>query len=134
MFCIDASVILSAVKGTELHSEKSKQFLDTIIHEGQKVFFPEIVVPEIASGFIRATDNKILVAHFVENLRNISNFSFVPVDGNLSNLTVEVILRTHLRGSDALYVALAYEYNLILVTLDEEQLQKGASLISTRRP
>ena len=134
MFCIDASVILSAVKNTELHLLQSKKFLAGVIQDAQKVFLPEIVLPEVTSGFVRATGNEVLISQFVENLRSIPHFSFVAVDSTLSNLTVNVILQTHLRASDAVYVALAYEYNLTLVTLDDEQLTKGSILVPTRRP
>ena len=134
MFCIDASVILSAAKGTEVYSQKSTEFLEMIDRESYKIFFPEIILPEIASGLVRQTGDEKLAAEYIENLSAVSNFSFVPVDSKLTALAVKIILKTKLRAADALYVALAYEYNLTLVTLDEEQLQRSAELVSVRRP
>ena len=134
MYCIDASVILSAARGTEAHSQESQRFLDELKQGQQKVFLPEIVFPEIASGIMRATKNTPFARAFVAALRDIPNFSFVPVDRTMSIAAVEVIMRTALRGADALYVALAWEYSLTLVTLDNEQLKKGHLLVSVRTP
>jgi predicted nucleic acid-binding protein len=58
----------------------------------------------------------------------------VPVDSKLANLASWMIYKTGLRGADAIYVALAYDYNLELITLDKEQLEKGKKLIKVRRP
>ncbi len=44
MFCIDASVIISAARGTEADSDRSIAFLDTIRKERQRVFLPEIAI------------------------------------------------------------------------------------------
>src|SRR5687768_12563208 len=109
MYCIDASVLLSAARGTEKYSEQSKNFLDTIRQKQQKIFLPEIVLPEIASGLIRATKDESFTQSLVDSLKDIPNFSFVPVDGKLSDIAVEVIIKTHLRGADAIYVALALD-------------------------
>jgi len=39
-----------------------------------------------------------------------------------------------LRATDAIYVALTLDYNLELVTLDKEQLEKGKELVKVRKP
>jgi predicted nucleic acid-binding protein len=134
MFCVDASVILSAARGTETHSPQSKRFFATVAREGQKLFLPEIVLPAIASGLMRATGNASLTRDFVDALRGLPNVSLVPVDHRLSMRAVNVILHTSLKSADALYVALAFEYSLPLITLDREQLRRGGKLVMTREP
>lgn len=134
MYCIDASVILSAARGTESASKRSRLFLDALKVNQEKVFLPHIALPEIASGLMRATGDAPFTASFVEALRDVPNFSFVAVDSDLSNTAVHVILKTSLRGADALYVALTLEYGLTLITLDREQLKRGADLVSVREP
>jgi len=134
MFCLDASVILSAARGSEINSGRSRAFLEFIRREEAKVFLPEIVIPEIASGLVRATKSGVFGDKFVTALRAIPNFSFVPVDSSISNLAVQVIQKTALRSADAIYVALALDYGLTLVTLDKEQLNKGKKLIAVREP
>jgi len=134
MFCLDASVILSAARGSEIHSERSRTLLEFIRKEEAKVFLPEIIIPEIASGLMRATKSAVFSDKFVTALRAIPNFTFVPVDSLISNLAVRVIRETALRSADAIYVALSWDYGLTLVTLDKEQFNKGKKLITVREP
>ncbi len=39
-----------------------------------------------------------------------------------------------IRGCDALYVALAEELGDYLVTLDQQQLERGTAVVTTHRP
>lgn len=134
MFCIDASVIISAARGGEPHSDRSKAFLDDVRRDQLKAFLPEIAIVEVASGLFRATKDAAFSTAFVQSLRAIPNFSFVVMDSRLTDRAVEVIGQTGLRSADALYVALAFDYGLTLITLDREQRTKSRSLISVREP
>ena len=60
---------------------------------------------------------------------------------NLESLTesrarraAEVAARLRLRGADAVYVALAEEFNATLITWDNEMLQRGAAVAPTLTP
>lgn len=77
---------------------------------------------------------KKFVQDFIFAIRNLPNFSFIPVDSKLSNLASWIICKTALESSDALYVALAFDYNLELITLDKEQLEKAKILIKAKKP
>lgn len=134
MFCIDASVIISAALERERYSERSKAFLDRVRREQFKVFLPEITISEVASGLMRATGQAQFVLEFVHSLRNIPNFTFVPVDSRIIDLAVEMIVKTGLRGADAIYVALAFEYHLTLITLDHDHLLKAGKVIQVQLP
>lgn len=134
MFCIDASVIISAARGTEADSNRSIEFLNTIRQERQRVFLPEIAITEVASGLFRATKDAPFSKTFTDTLRAVPNFIYISVDRRLTDSAVSIICKTGLRSADALYVALAYEYNLTLVTLDREQLRKGKTIVPTRLP
>lgn len=134
MFCLDASVIINAVRPKESYHLKSKAFLDKVREEKTKIFLPEITIPEITSGLFRATKNPKIAQEFVIALRMLPNFSFVSIDSKLANLASWIICKTDLKSADAIYVALAFDYNLELITLDTEQLEKGKKIIKTRRP
>ena len=134
MFCLDASVLISAAKGNEPYSKQSKNFLDSVRNEGYKMLVPEILIPEVASGLVRATADAEFSFEFIRAIRSLPNFAFVPVDGRLADRAVTIILETKLRGADAIYVAVAFEYGIPLITLDEDQLAKGGKLVQVRRP
>ena len=95
---------------------------------------PEIVISEVAAGLFRATKRADFAYGFARDLRSLPNFSFVAVDARLADLSAEIAVRTGLRSADAIYVALAYDYHLTLITLDREQLIKSRSLISVKEP
>lgn len=134
MFCVDASVLISAAKGNEPYSQQSRDFLDSVKKEGYKMLVPEILIPEVASGLVRATTNAGFSFEFVGAIRSLPNFAFVPVDGRLADRAAKIIFETKLRGADAIYVAVAFEYGVPLITLDEDQLAKGGKLVQARRP
>ena len=134
MFCVDASVFISAAKGNEPYSTQSKSFLGVVKNEGYKMLVPEILIPEVASGLVRATTNAEFSFEFVRALRSLPNFAFIPVDGRLADRAATIIFETKLRGADAIYVAVAFAYGVPLITLDEDQLAKGKKLIEVRRP
>lgn len=132
MFCIDASVIISALSPKEPYFLKSKDFLDQVKERNIKVFLPEIIIPEITSGLFRAIGNSKIVYELALSFRNIPNFSFVPVDRRLADLASWVICKTGLKSGDAIYIALVFDYNLELVTLDKAQFKKGKKLIKVK--
>ncbi len=134
MFCIDASVLISAARGTEPSSEQSQKFLKNVREERHNVFLPAIVLPEVASGLMRATKRPDVVEDFILALRAIPNFVFVPIDDRIASRAVDIITATALRSADALYVALSIEYKLVLITLDREQMEKGRRFIEIRLP
>lgn len=134
MFSLDASVIISAASPKEPYFYKSKGFLTQIRERDLKVFLPEIIIPEVTSGLLRAIGDSKIVYELALSFRSIPNFSFVTVDSRLANLASWVICQTGLKASDAIYVALAFDYNLELITLDKQQLEKGKKLVKVRKP
>mgnify|MGYP001585094757 CR=1 FL=1 len=134
MFCIDASVIISAARRGETDSDQSILFLDTIRKERQRVLLPEIAITEVTSGLFRATKDAPFSKMFADALRAVPNVICIAVDRRLTDSAVQIICRTGLRSADALYVALALAYHLTLVTLDREQLTKGKMIVPTRLP
>ena len=134
MFCIDASVFINAARKSEKHSDRSRQFLQQISSEKLSIFLPEIVIPEIMSGIMRSSKNEVLAENVVSAIRDLPNTIFVAISRNISDQAIKVIKETKLKSADAIYVALAINYNLTLVTLDKEQLSKGATLVSVMKP
>ena len=134
MYCIDASVIVSSQLPEEIYFNQSRAFLEKIAKSGEKVFLPEIVIPEITSGLFREVKNTSFILEYTQTLRGIPNFLFIPIDSHLADLSSWVITKTGLRAADALYVGLAFYYKLILITLDKDQLNKSNKLIEAKFP
>jgi len=98
------------------------------------VFLPNIVLPEVASAISRGTDNVKKALEFVEELKNIPNFVFIPIDEHHANLSSKLAAENGLRGCDAIYVAVAFHSNVKLITLDNNQYKKASEVIQCLTP
>jgi predicted nucleic acid-binding protein len=58
----------------------------------------------------------------------------LPVDKPLAQQAATLAAQYRLRGSDAIYVAVAYRFGCALITLDLEQLQRVKTIVITRTP
>ncbi len=56
------------------------------------------------------------------------------MDENLAWLAMEIAARYRLRGSDAVYAAVALHFGADLVTLDREQLSRLEGVAPVREP
>ena len=59
---------------------------------------------------------------------------FVPMDSALVQAAIDAATNLQLRAGDAIYVALAHQMNIPLVSWDKEQLQRAGRLITTYTP
>ena len=58
----------------------------------------------------------------------------VPLDETLARQALDVAASHHLRGSDAVYVAVALRFGSSLATLHREQQERLAAVVSTYQP
>ena len=57
-----------------------------------------------------------------------------PVDEALGALAAEIAAEQRIRGCDAVYVALAYAEQAVLITLDDQQRERAPSSVTARTP
>ena len=67
-------------------------------------------------------------------LRQNDTLTLVSLDDAFIERTAEVASDLQLRAGDAIYVALAHQLSIPLVSWDREQLQRASSLIETYTP
>lgn len=68
------------------------------------------------------------------SLLNTRLFALHPVTRELATAAAELAVTHRLRGCDAVYVALARQFDDVLATFDEEQLPRSAAAIRVERP
>ena len=134
MYCLDASVITNSFIIREEFHEFSKKLMDKIREKDISVVLPEIVLPEVASAIGRGVNNEKIALAFVETMRKIPNFTFIPIDRELSLLSSRFAAENRLRGCDAVYVAVAYLFDAKLITLDRQQKERANGLIEAMTP
>ena len=83
---------------------------------------PALALAEVAGAISRRTGHSSLGTGATASLQRLPSMRLIPVDVELAQLGAELAAGLHLRGADALYVALAHRLGVPLVTWDREQL------------
>lgn len=131
---IDASVFVSAFSPAEIAHGKSKTFMMKVRDESASVIVPILILPEVAAAISRGQGKPELGVAFALELVNFPNLLLVDVDGSLAKLAAETAAHHRLRGSDAVYTAVALRFGSTLVTLDNEQNERLKEILSARSP
>jgi predicted nucleic acid-binding protein len=131
---IDASVFVSAFTPTEPAYQASKSFMLNVREQSILIIVPVLVLPEISAALSRGQGKPELGKPFVQELRNFPSTTFIDIDEPVANLAVEVAANHRLRGSDAIYAAVALRFGTELITLDKEQLDRLPKVLSVRTP
>jgi predicted nucleic acid-binding protein len=131
---IDASVFVNAFSPVEEGSDASLEFINSLKKQGVPIILPVLVLPEITAAVARKQNNTELALKLEQEIKLLSNATFVDVDGLLADLAVEVAANHRLRGSDAVYAAVALRFGTQLITLDREQLERLPKVLDVRTP
>lgn len=133
-FTVDASVFLNAFNPEEVGHDVNLRLLTRLRDEAIPMIAPTLLLPEVAGAISRGRRDARLALQFAQTLSRLANLVLVAVDGRLAERAVDVAARHRLRGSDAVYAAVALRFGSTLVTLDEEQRRRVARVLPTRTP
>jgi predicted nucleic acid-binding protein len=133
-YTIDASIFVNAFNPYEVGHETSHQFMQWIYRSQQSVIVPTLLLPELGSAIGRGRGDAQLAREFVARIHDLAHFFFAELTDELALLSASVAATYRLRGSDAVYVAVAQRFGATLITLDREQRQRVASAIPARSP
>ncbi|MFL5701111.1 MAG: type II toxin-antitoxin system VapC family toxin [Ktedonobacteraceae bacterium] len=131
---VDASVWVSWLRPPDINHDVSRIWMEQYIAKDGMLVVPTLVLIEVAASISRRTGQTIQAQEAVKRLHSISKIQIAPVDSALVQSAVEVAINLQLRAGDAIYVALAHQLSIPLVSWDKEQLQRSESLISTYTP
>ncbi len=112
----------------------AKNWLEQHLNSGGSLISPVILAVEIAATVARVTQNPAAAGHALSQLRSFSPLRLVPLDQTLVADATNIAMNFGLRGADSFYVALAQQLAIPLVTFDNEQLTRPASIIATVMP
>ena len=98
------------------------------------IIVPCLVLPEISAALARGYGKPEAAKAFILELGNLPGITFVNLDKSVANLAADLAANNRLRGSDAVYGAVALRFGSELITLDKEQLNRLAKLLSVHAP
>jgi predicted nucleic acid-binding protein len=131
---LDASVFVNAFSPTETGSDTSVKLLDQLRQNGIVVVVPTLLLPEIAAAIARKQGQVDLALVLTDQVRKLPNLTLVPLDEALAESSAETAAHHRLRGSDAVYAAVALRFGSLLVTLDFEQSERLKDILSVHSP
>ncbi len=133
-YTVDASVFINAFNPYEKGHAESRQFLEHLQKMAIPIIVPYILLPEVAAAISRGSGNETLAREFASGLEHLPHLMLVPLDAILARQAMDIAAAHRLRGSDAIYVAIALRFGSALVTLDHEQHDRAAGALTAYFP
>jgi len=124
---------LSAIAG-EVGQADSNRFLSWLQTQAIPTIAPTLLLPEVSAAISRGRQDANLARAFANTLSRLPHLILVPLDSTLAQQAAEVAAQHRLRGSDAVYAAVALRFGSPLVTLDREQRERIAKVLVTSTP
>ena len=134
LYTVDASVFLNAFNPYEAGHEDSNRLLARLQERAVPIIVPTLLLPEVAAAVGRGREDEDLARQFAHSLSRLPHLVWVPLDAALARQAVDVAARHRLRGSDAVYAAVALRFGCTLVTLDREQRERASRALSAHYP
>ena len=134
MAVIDASVYVALINARAPDHASSWAWFQQAQSDQEAISAPVILLAEVADAVSRGIGDSTLAHQVVEQLRRSPIIELVAINSALAVRAAAIAADHRLRGCDAVYVALAEEMDDCLVTLDQQQLERGAAVVSTRKP
>jgi predicted nucleic acid-binding protein len=132
-FVLDASVLVAAALPNEPFHADAKALMQRLMVE-QATLLPAIAPAEVAAAIARGAGDERLALAVVAEYGMRPDLQRVPVDVTLGDLAAEIAAKQRIRGCDAVYVALAYAQQAVLITLDGQQRERAPLAIPARTP
>ena len=134
MAVVDASVYVALIHEEEPGHAASWAWIQDAQTRREPLQAPNILAAEVGSAISRGTGNNELAHQIVVQLLTSNVVELVPVTPQLAGRAAVIAADQQLRGCDAVYVALADQADDVLVTLDRQQLERGAAVAATASP
>ena len=134
MIVLDASVWISALKPLDVHHQVSDQWLADWISGGGTISVPTLFLAEVGGAVARRSGVPALGLQAVADLLKDPAIRLLPVNQPRAEASARHASSLLIRGSDAVYVALAEQLGVPLITWDNEQLTRAATVIDVRAP
>ena len=135
MIVLDASVWISGIRPDETHYQVSRRWLAQRRGDGAPIAVPVHFLVEVASAFSRPVDGS--EAEGLDALQTVLDERLIErfeLDDELAESAARAAARCRIRAGDALYVALAQELDVPLITWDGQVLDRARVLVDVQTP
>ena len=134
MAVIDASVYIALVNAHEREHASSWAWFEQAKAAEESVVAPVILLAEVAAALSRGMGDPTLAHRVVQQLARSEVIELIQITKAMAERAAAIAAEYRIRGCDAVYVALADQLSDTLVTLDRQQLERGAAVVTVRAP
>jgi predicted nucleic acid-binding protein len=134
MAVIDASVYIALVNADEREHASGWAWFEQAKAAEEAAVASVILLAEVAAALSRGMGDPTLAHRVVQQLARSVVIELIQITMAIAQRAAEVAAEHRIRGCDAVYVALADQLSDTLVTLDRQQLEGGAALVTLRAP
>jgi predicted nucleic acid-binding protein len=131
---IDASVFISASRQQEVHHAESMAFMQWLDANPTPVTNPTLALTETAAAIGRVSQEIGLANRTVAMVEALQDYTNVGLTVTRARASARLAISYRLRGADAVYVQVAREFGTVLVTWDNEMLQRASAVVRTVTP
>jgi predicted nucleic acid-binding protein len=126
---IDSSVIVAALHENEVKHKECKSLFEKVKNGEYLAIEPFIVLVEVVAAIKRRTGSSHLAERVKTDLCNIDSIVFMEVVSYRAHEAADIAKEIGVRGMDAIVIQIAREFNVPLVSLDSEMLERSKSII-----
>jgi predicted nucleic acid-binding protein len=134
MIVTDASVWVSHLSDQESHHLMSRRWLSTLVQTKTVIIAPALLLAEVGGAVARRTGDSKLGNQAVNHILSTPNLRLVYTNSELAMSAAKLAVSQLLRGADSIYVAIAWQYKIPLVTWDNEQIDRTQEIITSYTP
>jgi predicted nucleic acid-binding protein len=131
---IDASVWLSAILPTDVHYQYTVPWKNQIEVSSESIAIPAHFPAEVAGVLSRTGATSSFIADTLDDIGSERLFTIYPISVAFGRLCAEMASLAAVRGSDAIYLALAQFLDVPMLTWDRQQRERGAVFCRTMTP
>lgn len=132
--CLDSSVIVAALRKQEVHHNAAIDILEKVKNGEYIAIEPQIVLVEVAAAIKRRTGSTELANRVMDDLLAIDTIHFTDLESRRAGDATEIAINIGVRGMDAIVIQIAKEFNIPLITLDMEMIEKSRLFVDARSP
>jgi predicted nucleic acid-binding protein len=134
MYVVDASVWVARFNPADKFHDDSRDWIAAILPGRVAIVEPVIMLAELSGALSRSVKESGIGERAVAYLSNLPGVSLAEIGLPLARHAAEVASDLNLRGYDAMYVALAEDLQMDLVSWDSDHLARASSRVTVHRP
>lgn len=134
MIVVDASVLVSHLVPQDVHHATSRAWFRQQLETGTRLVAPIILLTEVGGAIARRTGDADLGHRAVDRIQQIPTLRLLSVEHSPGLLATRLAIDLRLRGADAIYVVVAEQLDIPLVSWDNEHRERALSRIAVMTP